>query len=126
MIVQIRSDGIIVAELPGGSETSEALDSVVRRVLGRDDCDVVIDFSRVTMVTSRSLAPLLHLRELLRYHKKRLLLCGIGQVTKGVFSVTALDGVFETADDKDRALAALQAPASSPIAVRNDSLHVNI
>jgi anti-anti-sigma factor len=115
--MQIRSDGIVVAELPDGPDTSEALDNVVRRVLGRDDCNVVINFSRVMNITSDSLAPLLHLRELLRYHGKRLLLCGIGQATKGVFSVAALDGAFEVLDDRDDALAALQAPSSSPTAV---------
>ena len=117
--MQIRSDGVILAELPGVRDTSEALDNVVRRVLGRDDCDVVIDFSRVTIIPSSSLAPLVHLRELLRYHKKRLLLCGIRQAAKSVFSVAALDGVFETVGDMNDALAALQAPSSSPTTVES-------
>ena len=116
MRMQIWSEGVILVELPDEPETSKALESVIRRVLHRDDCDVVVDFRRVTIVTSRSLAPLLVLRELLRYHGKRLLLCSLSCSAKDVFSVTALDGVFEFRNDKDNALAALGVSSNSPTA----------
>ena len=116
MRMQIWPAGVILVELPDEPETSKALESVIRRVLDRDDCDVVVDFSKVTIVTSRSLAPLLSLRELLRYHGKRLLLCGLSCSTKGVFSVTALNGVFEFRNDKENALAALGALSNSQTA----------
>ena len=116
MRMQIWSDGVILVELPGGPGLSRALESVISRVHDREDYDVVIDFSKVTIISSRSIAPLLRLRELLHSHRKRLLLCGLSCSTRDTFSVTALDGVFEMADDKGNALAALQAQPSSPTA----------
>jgi len=112
MRMQIGSDGIILVELPDGPETSRALDSVISRVHGRED-DVVIDFSKVAIATSESLAPLLHLRELLCSHGNRVVLCGMNRSVKSVFSVTELDGVFEIAGDRDDALAALQIPSKN-------------
>jgi len=119
MRMQIGSDGVILVELPGGPGLSRVLESAISRVHDREDYDVVVDFRQVTIVTSRSLAPLLRLRELLRYRGKRLLLCGLSPTTRGIFSVTALDGVFEIVGDRDEALVALQAQAISPTAVES-------
>jgi len=117
MRMQIWSNGIILVELPDGPGLSRVLDSVVNHIHGRKDYDVVIDFSKVTIITSRSIAPLLRLRELLHSDRKRLLLCGLSGATRDTFSVTALDGVFEIADDRSNALTALEAQSSSPTAV---------
>ena len=116
MRMQIWSNGIILVELPDGPGLSRVLDSVIKHIHSRKDYDVVIDFSRVTIITSRSIAPLLRLRELLHSCGKRLLLCGLSCSTRDTFSITALDGVFEMADDRDNALAALQAQSGSPTA----------
>ncbi|GAH38538.1 unnamed protein product, partial [marine sediment metagenome] len=72
------------------------------------DCDVVIDFSDVDIVTSSSLSAMLKLRKLLTDCGHKLLFSSVAPATKGVFAVTGLEDVFEFADDKFVALAEIQ------------------
>ncbi|MHC4913194.1 MAG: STAS domain-containing protein [Planctomycetota bacterium] len=74
----------------------------------RGDCDVVVDFSNVDIVTSSSLSKLLKLRKLLADCGHRLVFCNVAAATRGIFTVTGLDGIFELAEDKFVALASLQ------------------
>jgi anti-anti-sigma regulatory factor len=112
--MQIWPDGTVLVELSPEPEIHQELRSLVRYVGNGGDCHVVLDFGNVTIITSRSLAPLLRLWDLMRYGGKRLLLCSMSRLTIGAFSITALDGVFEIVDDRDDALAALHAPSSGP------------
>jgi hypothetical protein len=66
MSKEIWQEGVVLVELPSEPETSDELNSVIRYVQDRGDCDVVIDFSNVTILTSMSLAPLLRLRACVR------------------------------------------------------------
>lgn len=86
----------------------EELKTVTEMVRDRGDCDVVVDFSSVDIVTSSSLSKLLRLRKLLADCGHRLVFCGVAAATRGIFTVTGLDGIFELADDKFVALASLQ------------------
>ena len=86
----------------------EELKSVTGIVRDRGNCDVVIDFSEVDIVTSSSLSKLLKLRKLLTDCGHKLVFCNVAAATKGIFTVTGLDGIFELADDKFIALASLQ------------------
>ncbi len=76
-------------------------------VRDRGDCDVVIDFSGVDIITSSSLSKLLNLRKMLSDSGHKLVLCGVAPATKGIFMITGLDGNFEFADDKSEVLASL-------------------
>ena len=105
MSMQIWPEGVVLVELPGEPEMSEELENVIGLVRERDDCDVVLDFGQVTIVTSISLAALLRLRDLLKQCGRRLLLCSVDSATKGVFSVTALDSVFEIVGNRIDAFA---------------------
>ena len=113
MGMQTCPDGAVLVELPAEPETSRELENVIRCVQEHSVCDVVLDFSNVTILTSRSLSPLLLLQGLLASYGQRLVLCCIGLTTSGILSVTALDTVFEIVDDRDGAFAALQAPSNS-------------
>jgi len=115
MSMQIWAEGVVLVELPSEPETSEELNNVFGYAQDRGDCDMVLDFSNVTILTSRSLALLLRLRDLLPCHGRRLLLCGIDHATRGVFSVTALDSVFEIVDDRIDALTTVLTPPNNPI-----------
>jgi anti-anti-sigma regulatory factor len=115
MGMQIWPEGTVLVELPAEPETSAELHDVVRYVEDRGDCDVVLDFGKVTIVASNSLAPLLRLRDLMRYHGRRLLLSGVGPSTRGIFSITALDGVFDIVGHRVDALVTVQALPDSPI-----------
>jgi len=108
MAIQNWSDEIILVDLPEEPEMGEELKTVTTTVRDRGDCDVVIDFSKVDIVTSSSLSKLLRLRKLVVDCGHRMVFCNVAAATRGIFTVTGLDGVFDLADDKFVALASLQ------------------
>ncbi|MHC4888085.1 MAG: STAS domain-containing protein [Planctomycetota bacterium] len=109
MGIQNLSDNIVLVELPQEPEMADELKSVTEFVRDKEDCNVVIDFSGVDIVTSSSLSKLLKLRKLLADCGHRVVFCNVAAATKGIFTVTALDKIFELADDKYVALTSLQA-----------------
>lgn len=108
MGIQNWSENIILVDLPQEPETGDELKTVTEMVRDRGDCDVVIDFASVDIVTSSSLSKLLRLRKLTADCGHRLVFCSVAAATKGIFTVTGLDGIFELTDDKFVALAGLQ------------------
>ena len=108
MGIQDWSEDIILVDLPTEPEMGDELKTVTEMVRDRGDCDVVIDFSSVDIVTSSSLSKMLRLRKLLADCGHRFVFCSVAAATKGIFTVTGLDGIFELADDKFVALASLQ------------------
>ena len=108
MGIQNWSEDIIVVDLPGEPQMGEELKTVIEAVCQRGDCDAVMDFSGVDIVTSSSLAKLLKLRKLLTDCGHKLVFSNVAPATKGIFTVTGLEGVFELVDDKFIALAGLQ------------------
>ncbi|MEE9370658.1 MAG: STAS domain-containing protein [Sedimentisphaerales bacterium] len=108
MGIQNWSEDIILVDLPQEPNMGDELKTVTEMVLDRGDCDVVIDFSSVDIVTSSSLSKLLKLRKMLADCSHRLVCCNVAAATRGIFTVTGLDGIFELADDKFVALASLQ------------------
>ncbi|HSW01072.1 MAG TPA: STAS domain-containing protein [Sedimentisphaerales bacterium] len=108
MSVQEWSENVILVDLPGEPQTREELNQGIRHVRNRGTCDVVIDFSNVTIMTSASMAVLLRLTKLLQTCGRRLSLCCVGPATRGIFSVTGLDGFFEIFDDRFDALVRVQ------------------
>jgi anti-anti-sigma factor len=107
MGIQDLAENVILVDAPAEPGLNEELKNVTDVVRERGDCDVVIDFSHVDIVTSSSLSKLLKLRKLLIDCDHRLLLCNVAAATKGIFSITALDGIFEMVEDQFAALAAL-------------------
>ena len=73
--------------------------------------DVVIDFSIVEVLSSSSLSNLLILRGMLEERGRSLVLCNVSVITKCIFRVAGLDEVFDFADDKPTAVAAVHATA---------------
>jgi anti-anti-sigma factor len=108
MGIQNWSEDILLVDLPAEPDIGEELKTITEMVRDRGDCDVVVDFSNVDIVTSSSLSKMLKLRKLLGDCGHRLVFCGVAAATKGIFTVTGLDGIFEIADDKFVALASLQ------------------
>jgi len=108
MGIQNLSENVVLVDLPQEPELADELKSVTEIVRDRDDCNVVIDFSGVDIVTSSSLSKLLKLRKVLADCGHRLVFCSVAAPTRGIFKVTALDRIFELADDKSVALTSLQ------------------
>jgi anti-anti-sigma factor len=107
MGIQDISENVILADVTAEPGLNDELKNVTEVVRERGDCDVVIDFSKVDIVTSSSLSKLLKLRKLLLDCNRRLVLCCVAKATKAIFSVTALDDVFEMVNDQFAALASL-------------------
>ena len=107
MGIQELAENVILVDAPAEPGLNEELKNVTEVVRERGNCDVVIDFSHVDIVTSSSLSKLLKLRKLLIDCEHRLVLCNVAAATKGIFSITALDGIFEMVEDQFAALATL-------------------
>lgn len=108
MGIQNWSDDIILVDLLPEPELVDELKSVIEIVRDRGDCDVVIDFSNVDIITSSALSGLLKLNKLVTDCCHKLVLCNVAAATKGVFTITGLDVIFDFVDEKFVALAGLQ------------------
>ena len=108
MGIQNWSENIVLVDLSQEPQTGDELKAVTEIVRDRGDCDVVIDFSSVDIITSSSISGLLKLHKLLTDCEHRLVFCNVAAATKGVFTVTGLDEIFEFVDDKLIALTGLQ------------------
>lgn len=108
MVIQNWSEDVILVDLPPEPEIGKELKTVTEIVQDRSDCDVILDFSHVDVVTSSSLSKLLRLRKLLAECGHRLVFCSVAPATKSILTVTGLDGIFELVDDKFAALVELQ------------------
>jgi len=108
MGIQNWSDTVVLVDLPAEPELGEELQIVTRLARDRGDCDVVLDFSNIDIITSSSLSKLLKMRKLMVDCGHRLVFCNVAPATKSIFIITGLDGVFEVVEDKFVALAGLQ------------------
>jgi len=108
MGIQSWSEDVILVNLPQRPEDHAELQTVVKMAHEKGHCNVVIDFSDVAIVGSPTFARLLELRQVLQDSGHKLVLCGLSPATKGVFTVTRLDSVFEFVEDRFAALAGLQ------------------
>jgi anti-anti-sigma factor len=108
MGIQNWSENIILVDLPSEPLMGDELKTITDIAKDRDDCDVVVDFSAVDIITSSSLSKFLKLRKMLMEGSHELVFCNVAPATKGIFSVTGLEGIFKIVDDKFVALAGLQ------------------
>jgi len=108
MGIQKWSENIMVVDLPQEPQMVDELKSVISIVRDTSDCDVVVDFSVVDIITSSSLSALLRLHKLLTDSGHKLVLCCVPKATKNVFTITGIDELFSFTDDKFTALASLQ------------------
>ena len=108
MGIQNWSENVVLIDLPAEPQIAEELRAVIEIVRDRGDCDVVVDFSSVDIITSSSISALLKLRKLLTDCGRQLIFCGVAPATKNVFKITGIDEIFEFTEDKFIALASLQ------------------
>ena len=107
MGIQDWSENTILVDLSAEPEMGKELVAVAEKVRDRVNCDVVIDFSNVDIVTSSSMSKLLILRKTLSDRGHKLVFCSVSSATKGIFMITGLDGNFEFVDDKSEVLTGL-------------------
>jgi anti-anti-sigma regulatory factor len=100
--------GILLAVLPKEPQLRRELETINDTISNDGDYDVVIDFTRVEVLTSSSISNLVILHNLLCEHGRQLILCSVSLPTKGLFNVVGLADLFSFAEDKFAALARLQ------------------
>jgi anti-anti-sigma factor len=115
MGIQDWPEDIILVDLPGEPEMANELITISEKVCDRGDCDVVIDFSGVDIITSSSLSKLLKLRKKLSDNGHKLVFCSVSMVTKRIFLVTGFDKISKFADDKFMALESLRKEAQQEV-----------
>jgi len=108
MSIQNWSENIMLVDLPAEPQILDEMRTVIEIARQRDDCDIVMDFTSVDIVTSSSLSSMLKLRKLLNDCGKRLVLCNMAAATRKVFKTTGIEEIFDFADDKFTALSGLQ------------------
>lgn len=109
MEIENFSEDVIFVALPFSEpEIADKLKSVNEIVSSRPDFDVIVDFSKVEIITSSSIGNLMILRNFLHEQDRRLILCNVAPMTKCIFVVAGLKDIFEFADDKYAALDAVQ------------------
>jgi len=74
------------------------------------DTHLVLDLSRVEIITSPSIGFLLLMQKQLAQRQRQLILCGARLATKCIFRVAGLDALLTFAEDKFEALTVLHKP----------------
>ena len=75
-------------------------------------CDVIVDFSSVEMLTSESICALMILNQYLSASGRQLVLCNVSAEIQHIFSRTGLEAVFTFAEDEYSALQSVRRLAS--------------
>ena len=79
------------------------------------DWHLILDLSRVEIITSPSIGSLLLLQKQLAQRGRRLVLCGAHLATRCIFRVAGLDAHLDFAENKAEALTVVRRPAKSAI-----------
>ncbi len=108
MGIDHSSQGILTVDLLPEPDMGNELEKVHKIASEEADCDVVVDFSSVDIITSTNIAKLLKLKKLLDGFGHRLVLSGLISATKQIFKLAGLDQVLEFADDKSAALSTVK------------------
>ena len=110
MGIDHSSQGILTVDLLPEPDMATELENVANIARNEADCDVVVDFSNVDIMTSSSISKLLKLKKLLDGYGHQLVLCGLINATKQILKLAGLDQIFDFADDKSAALTAVKNP----------------
>ena len=107
------AENVLLVALQVEPRLGSELEAVNEMLSQKCDCDVIVDFARVEMLTSSSISNLLILHNWLQGSGQTLILFNVSFATKCIFKTAGLDTFFEFARDKVAALNALQ-PAEAP------------
>jgi anti-anti-sigma factor len=94
------SKNAVLVDLPPEPKMRDKIRTVTESLHNRADRDVVMDFSDVGIMATPSISGLLGLRKLLADSGHRLILRNVASATRGIFTVTGLDAIFDLVEDK--------------------------
>jgi anti-anti-sigma factor len=105
MDIRLLEPGILYVSLPPEPQLHPELVLLRRRLSEDGEMHVILDFSRVEIITSPSIGALLLLQRQLSQRGWKLVLCSVRPATTCIFRVAGLDLLLELAADKSEALA---------------------
>jgi anti-anti-sigma factor len=108
MNVRLLESDVLFAFLPAEPQAQPELRLLWRHLAEEGPLHLIVDMSRVEIITSPSIGSLLLLRKLQAEQGVRLLLCNVRLATKCILRVVGLETIFDYADDKLDALKILR------------------
>jgi anti-anti-sigma factor len=113
MAVSVETLGEIAVVIPqgnffGGKETDE-LGKAFQDLQGKDNKKMVLDLGRVSHLNSLAIGQLVGAHTNYQKRGGRIILCNVDRRINNVFVITKLSLVFEVANTREEALAALGA-----------------
>lgn len=100
MGIQTFSEDILLINLPEQPQHGDEIDIVNKLLSDSVDFDVMVNFSKVEMLTSESICGLMILSKLLQGAGRKLVLYDLPASIKQIFERTGLITVFELADNE--------------------------
>jgi anti-anti-sigma regulatory factor len=113
MGIQNYSEDILLITLPEQPQHGQEIDIVNKLLSDSVDFNVLVDFTKVEILTSESICGLMILSKLLEGSGRKLVLFNIPPAIRQIFVRTGLLTVFELADDQFDALQYIQDKNSS-------------
>ena len=104
MNIRLLESDVLFAFLPSEPQAQPELRLLWKHLSEREPLHLVIDLSRVEVITSPSIGTLLLLRQMQRERSVRLLLCETRLATKCILRVVGLETIFDYVRDKSDAL----------------------
>lgn len=100
MGIQNFSEDILLITLPEQPQYGDEIDIVNKMLSDSVDLDVMVDFSKVDILTSESICGLMILSKLLQGAERKLVLYNLPPSIKQIFERTGLVTVFDLANDE--------------------------
>ena len=109
MGIQNLSEDVILVELPSDNQKiAKEFKAVNETISKKCLCNIIIDFTRVEIITSSNISNLLILRNLLEDSGHQLILSNVDTMTKCIFVVAGLNETFNFVEDNTAALEAIK------------------
>lgn len=105
MGIQNLSTNVLLITLPEQPQLEDELEKVNKGLSDEFNCNVVVDFYKVQILTSGTISNLVTLNRMLKDSGQLLVLCNVPSNIERIFTRLGLKKVFEFAKDE---LAALQ------------------
>jgi len=112
-IRQLERDTRLIL-LPAEPQLRREIAGVRRQLERMRGSHLIVDFSRVEIITSPSIGDLLLLQKVVLDRGGRMICCNLRFVTKCILRTVGLDLHFEFAEDKPKALQTLHQLAEAP------------
>ncbi len=113
MGIQNFSEDVLLITLPEQPQYGQEIEIVNKLLSDSGDFDVMVDFSKVEILTSGSICGLITLDKLLKGSGRKLAFFNIPSAIKQIFVRTGLLAVFNLADDEFDAIQHIQDKNSS-------------